>query len=59
MQEVRAFREEIAAEESRYHYLHAMMRVIEVQQQRINEEMKAYVSPDPQEKKKAYRYDCL
>jgi intraflagellar transport protein 81 len=54
-QEVRAYREEIAAEESRYHYLKSMTDIIQVQQQRINTEMKAYVSSDPQEKKKSYR----
>ena len=38
-QEVRAYREEISAEESRYHYLKSIMEVIQVQQQRINNEM--------------------
>uniref|UniRef100_X1Z4C8 Intraflagellar transport protein 81 homolog n=1 Tax=Capitella teleta TaxID=283909 RepID=X1Z4C8_CAPTE len=54
-QEVRAYREEISAEESRFHYLKSIMELNIVQQQRINNEMKAYVSSDPQEKKRAYR----
>ena len=58
-QEVKAYREEILAEESRYHYLQCMRRMLEVQQQRINDEMKSYVSSDQQEKKKAMRYSSL
>ncbi|XP_050404861.1 intraflagellar transport protein 81 homolog [Patella vulgata] len=53
--EVRGYREEVKAEESRYHYLSGMMTIMETQQQRINEEMKAYVSSDPSEKRKTYR----
>ncbi|XP_070538822.1 intraflagellar transport protein 81 homolog [Ptychodera flava] len=54
-QEVRAYREECAQEESRFHYLNCMTKIIELQQQRVADEMKAYVSSDPQEKKKAFR----
>ncbi|XP_077987747.1 intraflagellar transport protein 81 homolog [Glandiceps talaboti] len=54
-QEVRAYREECSQEESRYHYLNCMIKVIELQQQRVTDEMKAYVSSDPMEKKKAFR----
>jgi intraflagellar transport protein 81 len=54
-QEVRGFSEECRAEESRYHYLHSMMGVLERQQERIAEEMKAYVSHDIAEKKKTMR----
>lgn len=54
-QEVRGYREECKAEESRYHYLNCMMKVLHVQQQRVAAEMKAYVSSDAQEKKKTFR----
>ncbi|XP_074658114.1 intraflagellar transport protein 81 homolog [Tubulanus polymorphus] len=54
-QEVRGLREEVMAEESRYHYMHSMKNILELQQKRIVDEMKAYVSSDPQEKKKAFR----
>ena len=57
LQEVRGYREECSAEESRYHYLNTMMRLIEVQQRRITDEMRAYTSSDPQDKKKAFRLD--
>ena len=48
-------REECNAEESRYHYVNAMKKMIELQQKKVQDEMRAYVSSDPQEKKKAYR----
>uniref|UniRef100_A0A673ZLM2 Intraflagellar transport protein 81 homolog n=1 Tax=Salmo trutta TaxID=8032 RepID=A0A673ZLM2_SALTR len=51
-QEVRALREEMAQEENRYHYINCMK---EMQMQRAAEEMKAYVSPDPQERRKTIR----
>ncbi|XP_071798485.1 intraflagellar transport protein 81 homolog [Asterias amurensis] len=54
-QEVRAYREECSQEESRFHYLNCMRRVIAMQQQRVSDEMKAYTSSDPTEKKKAFR----
>uniref|UniRef100_W5MJU6 Intraflagellar transport protein 81 homolog n=1 Tax=Lepisosteus oculatus TaxID=7918 RepID=W5MJU6_LEPOC len=54
-QEVRGLREENAQEESRYHYINCMREVIEMQMQRAADEMKAYVSPDPQERRKAVR----
>ncbi|KAK5871699.1 hypothetical protein PBY51_004562 [Eleginops maclovinus] len=54
-QEVKALREETSQEENRYHYINSMSEVIEMQIQRAAEEMKAYVSSDPQEKKKAIR----
>ncbi|XP_038049933.1 intraflagellar transport protein 81 homolog [Patiria miniata] len=54
-QEVRAYREECSQEESRYHYLNCMRRIIAMQQQRVSDEMKAYTSSDPAEKKKAFR----
>ena len=53
-QEVRALREECSAEESRYHYLNSMKQVIEIQQQKIADEMRAYVSADA-DKKKSFR----
>ncbi|XP_070760629.1 intraflagellar transport protein 81 homolog [Enoplosus armatus] len=54
-QEVKALREETAQEENRYHYVNSMSEIIEMQIQRAAEEMKAYVSSDPQERKKAIR----
>ncbi|XP_041356765.1 intraflagellar transport protein 81 homolog [Gigantopelta aegis] len=54
-QEVRAFSEECRAEESRYHYLSSMIHMLDLQQQKISNEMKAYVSSDPAEKKKTFR----
>lgn len=52
-QEVRAYREECSAEESRYHYLNSMKIINQVQQQKVADEMRAYVSHD--NAKKAYR----
>ncbi|KAM9744246.1 intraflagellar transport protein 81 homolog [Menidia menidia] len=54
-QEVKTLREETAQRENRYHYINSMSEIIEMQIQRAAEEMKAYVSPDPQERKKAIR----
>ncbi|XP_051277960.1 intraflagellar transport protein 81 homolog isoform X2 [Dicentrarchus labrax] len=54
-QEVKALREETAQEENQYHYINAMSEIVEMQIQRAAEEMKAYVSSDPQERKKAIR----
>ncbi|KXJ17310.1 intraflagellar transport protein 81 homolog [Exaiptasia diaphana] len=54
-QEVRGLREEISSEESRYHYLQCMMKVLEVQQKRIEDEMNAYRAQDPAERKKSWR----
>ncbi|XP_030837564.1 intraflagellar transport protein 81 homolog isoform X2 [Strongylocentrotus purpuratus] len=54
-QEVRAYREECSQEESRYHYLHCMLQMVEMQNQRVASEMKAYTSADQMEKKKAFR----
>ncbi|KAF3850635.1 hypothetical protein F7725_012407, partial [Dissostichus mawsoni] len=53
--EVKALRDDTSQEENRYHYINSMSEVIEKQIQRAAEEMKAYVSSDPQEKKKAIR----
>lgn len=55
LQEVRALREEISAEESRYHYINTMSKMMELQQQRVNEELKLYTSSDQADKKKSYR----
>ncbi|XP_033476483.1 intraflagellar transport protein 81 homolog [Epinephelus lanceolatus] len=54
-QEVKTLREETAQDENRYHYINSMSEIIEMQIQRATEEMKAYVSSDPQERKKAIR----
>ncbi|XP_029475985.1 intraflagellar transport protein 81 homolog isoform X1 [Rhinatrema bivittatum] len=54
-QEVRVLREECAQGESQYHYISCMQKNVEIQLQRAADEMKAYVSPDPQERRKAIR----
>lgn len=54
-QEVRGYQEECKAEESRYHYLHCMMKVLQAQQTRVASEMKTYVSSNLEEKKKTFR----
>ncbi|XP_022070165.1 intraflagellar transport protein 81 homolog [Acanthochromis polyacanthus] len=54
-QEVKALREEMGQKENRYHYINSMSEIIEMQMRRAAEEMKAYVSSDPQERKKAIR----
>ncbi|XP_067669483.1 intraflagellar transport protein 81 homolog isoform X1 [Haliotis asinina] len=54
-QEVRGYQEECQAEESRYHYLSSMINILTIQQAKVQEEMKAYVSSDPQEKKRTMR----
>ena len=54
-QEVRAYWEETTAEESRYHYLQCMLKSVELQRQRVAQEMKSYVSGDPAEKRKSLR----
>nr|XP_054382437.1 intraflagellar transport protein 81 homolog isoform X3 [Pongo abelii] len=54
-QEVRRLREECLQEESRYHYTNCMIKNLEVQLHRATEEMKAYISSDQQEKRKAIR----
>ncbi|NXG24847.1 IFT81 protein, partial [Grallaria varia] len=54
-QEVKGLLEECAQEESNYHYVNCMKRTLEVQLQRAKEELKAYVCPDPQERRRAVR----
>ncbi|KAM8918422.1 intraflagellar transport protein 81 homolog isoform 4-T4 [Lycaon pictus] len=54
-QEVRGLREECLQEESRYHYTNCMIKNLEIQLRRATDEMKAYVSSDQQEKRKAVR----
>jgi len=55
-QEVKALREEVLAEESRYHYMESMIEVLEVQQQRIDEEIKSYVNTDGSKKSLRDKY---
>lgn len=45
-QDVKALREEVLQENSRYHYIQAMIEILEVQQRRIENEIKLYVSTD-------------
>ena len=57
LQEVRSHREEISAGESRLFYLNSMKTLMENQSQKMADEMKAYMSSDPQERKKSFRYE--
>ncbi|KFO75819.1 intraflagellar transport protein 81 homolog [Cuculus canorus] len=54
-QEVKGLLEECAQEESNYRYINCMKRNLEIQLQRAKEEMKLYISSDPQERRKAIR----
>ncbi|XP_049721761.1 intraflagellar transport protein 81 homolog isoform X2 [Elephas maximus indicus] len=54
-QEVRGLREECLQEESKYHHTNCMIKNLEVQLRCATNEMKAYVSSDQQEKRKAIR----
>ncbi|XP_015780913.1 PREDICTED: intraflagellar transport protein 81 homolog [Acropora digitifera] len=54
-QEVRGLREQVTHEESRYHYFHCMLKVIEVQQKRIDDELKSYRAADTADRKKSFR----
>ncbi|NWS24285.1 IFT81 protein, partial [Polioptila caerulea] len=54
-QEVKGLLEECAQEESNYRYMNCMKRSLEIQLQRAKEELKAYMSPDPQERRRAVR----
>uniref|UniRef100_A0A8C0ISK9 Intraflagellar transport protein 81 homolog n=1 Tax=Chelonoidis abingdonii TaxID=106734 RepID=A0A8C0ISK9_CHEAB len=54
-QEVKGLREECIREESCYHHTNCMKKNLEVQLQRAKDEMKTYVSPDPQDRRKAIR----
>lgn len=53
--EVQTLWEETLAEESRYHYLHCMLKSLGLQKERIAAEMRSYVSSDPAEKHKSLR----
>ncbi|XP_048370574.1 intraflagellar transport protein 81 homolog [Sphaerodactylus townsendi] len=54
-QEVKVLHEACGQEESRYHHLNFMKKILDVQLQRAKDEMKMYVSSDPQERRKAIR----
>ncbi|XP_062854560.1 intraflagellar transport protein 81 homolog isoform X2 [Trichomycterus rosablanca] len=54
-QEVRTFRDETAQEENRYHNINCMKEIAENHMQRAADEMKAYVSSDPQIRKTSIR----
>ncbi|XP_038619173.1 intraflagellar transport protein 81 homolog isoform X2 [Tachyglossus aculeatus] len=54
-QEVKRLKEECSQEESQYHYINCVIKNLEVQLQQANDEMRAYISSDPQEKKKGIR----
>ncbi|XP_071428386.1 intraflagellar transport protein 81 homolog [Pithys albifrons albifrons] len=54
-QEVKVLLEECAQQESNYHYMNCMRRSLEVQLQRAREELKACVSPEGQQRRRALR----
>lgn len=54
-QEVRGLREENGQGESQYNFINLMKKYVEIQIQRACDEMKTYVSSDPQERRKAIR----
>uniref|UniRef100_A0A452IZA0 IFT81 calponin homology domain-containing protein n=1 Tax=Gopherus agassizii TaxID=38772 RepID=A0A452IZA0_9SAUR len=54
-QEVKGLREECIQEKSCYHHTNCMKKNLEIQLQRAKDEMKTYVSPDPQDRRKAIR----
>jgi len=43
------------AEESRFHYIGTMHNILEKQMERVNAEMKFYVSSNAADKKKSFR----
>ncbi|PAA50779.1 hypothetical protein BOX15_Mlig023972g1, partial [Macrostomum lignano] len=51
-QEVKALREECQGEESRYAYMKGMLDILDTQHQRVQDELRAYKSQDPNDKKK-------
>ena len=53
--DLQALWEETLAEESRYHYLHCMLKSFDLQKERVAAEMRCYVSSDPAEKHKSLR----
>lgn len=53
--EVHTLWEETLVEESRYHYLQCMLKSLNLQQERVAEEMHCYISSDPAEKHKSLR----
>lgn len=54
-QDVKVLQEETTQEENRYNQITSMTETVKMQLQRAADEMKIYVSSDPQEKKKALR----
>ncbi|MEE6503954.1 hypothetical protein FKM82_005026 [Ascaphus truei] len=54
-QEVRGLQEACTQAESQYHSINLMKKNAEILMQRAADEMKAYVVPDPQERRKAVR----
>lgn len=53
--EVHVLWEETLAEESRYHYLHCMLKSLDLQKERVAAEMRCYVSSDAADKRKSLR----
>lgn len=53
--EVHTLWDETLSEESRYHYLHCMLKSLDLQKERVAAEMRCYVSSDPVEKRKSLR----
>ncbi|KFM67816.1 Intraflagellar transport protein 81-like protein, partial [Stegodyphus mimosarum] len=54
-QEVNGYKEEIAEAEHTYHMLNTKIQMLEIQNERVAEEIKSYVSSDSSDKKKSIR----
>lgn len=52
-----AYREELTALEHRFHYLNALMQLLDGQMQRTEDEMKLYISSDQTDKKRSFRQE--
>ncbi|XP_035233139.1 intraflagellar transport protein 81 homolog [Stegodyphus dumicola] len=58
-QEVNSYKEEIAEAEHTYHMLNTKIQMLKIQNERVAEEIKSYVSSDSSEKKKSIRYSTV
>lgn len=55
LQEVNGYKEEIEEAEHLYHTLNINIQMLEIQNERVAEEIKSYVSNDSSDKKKSIR----
>lgn len=56
---IRQIKDSIQTEESRFHYLNAMLELIKAEQVRLKNEIKCYFSTDLADKKRSFRYDSV